>query len=515
MGHRSWIAAALAVSMMGTPAPAQGVRAPDDAPQIYVIVLDRTVDGEPFAGVADALTEFRHPVATVDLGAGGLGAAFAELARLRPDYVAFVVPPDRIEDNLVGEIFERATGLDDDPELDFAYGFITGATPQDALAMIRQTRRAEEMRGPAGAAPKFAAIGHTFREADLGMFAIQQAVWMRRYGFEAAAINPIDGSAEWAASAPEQIRRLDGASLVFIAGHGAGDNLCGIDADLFVGFRLDGAVVVNGACHSISTTLRHDISPQTMGIVETRIPVERSVCLRLIHAGAVAQLGSTASSSWMNVGPAIDEFFHEKGTIGAALRDRLNAHIRAEGIKAPKVVPFVVGEPSPQFLDDERNHGYLQSIARVALIGDPAFRPYHEPREHTPYPQIPDRPHPMGEAPAAAGRDLSGLTVAQLIDELQVEPVADFAALNEIIGRGVDAVPALIAALKTTHAWQIPKALGGIADDAAIEPLIAALAANRESPFKDVVAESLELITGLNHGDDPAAWSEWRRTRDE
>jgi hypothetical protein len=91
----------------------------------FIIVLDQTRAGASFEPVSKALAEIRQPAITIGLGEDGLTAVFAELKRLAPRYVAFVVPPERIEDNFVGEVFERATGLNDDPLLDFSYGFIS------------------------------------------------------------------------------------------------------------------------------------------------------------------------------------------------------------------------------------------------------------------------------------------------------------------------------------------------------------------------------------------------------
>jgi hypothetical protein len=478
--------------------------------QTYVIVLDRSEQGARYEPAAKALAELRQPATIVPMGDDGLGPVFVELKRLAPCYVAFVVPPGRIEDNFVGEVFERATRLNDDPLLDFSYGFITGAEPADALKLVRETERAEKKRD--SIPRKFVGVGHTFREADLGMFAIQNAAQMKLYGFDVAEINPIDESAEWRARERDEMRKLDGASLVYFAGHGMGEQLCGVDAARFEGFTLDRAVIVNGACHSAVCLTRHDISPTTMGIETVRFPPERSICLRLIHAGAIAQLGSTASSSWMNVGPAIDAFFLRAERVGDALRERLNAYIRQEGLQSIHVIPFRDGEPSPQFLGPDKNPGQVQSISRVVLIGDPAYRPFVKPRQPVAMPQVADRPHPMGEKRVAAGpaKPLAGLTIAELIQQLETPSKPGFEALNEIIGRGPEAVQPLIDALPKSKSWQVAKALGALKDSQAVTPLIDALARDRSSPMKDVVAEALQLITTKDLGDDPAAWRAWQ-----
>ena len=106
---------------------------PEEAQQSnYVIVLDETPAGQPYKPAAEALAQLRAPAARVPLRPDGLGPVFKKLKQLKLRFVAFVVPPGRIEDNFVGEVFEQASRLEAGPELDFAYGYITGATPQDA-----------------------------------------------------------------------------------------------------------------------------------------------------------------------------------------------------------------------------------------------------------------------------------------------------------------------------------------------------------------------------------------------
>jgi hypothetical protein len=311
----------------------------------YVIVLDETPGGQPFKPAAEALGKLRAPATLVPLTPSGLGPVFEKLKQLKPKYVAFVVPPGRIEDNFVGEVFQRASRLDDASELDFAYGYITGATSEDAVTLVRNTGRAEKERA---SIPKtFVAIGQTFAEADLGMFAYQQAALLERYGYRALPINPIDDSPDWQRRARSELRQFQNASLVFFAGHGLGDWMCGIHADALAGIQLDRAVVVSGPCHSAVTTLRHDVEPGGRGVKSVSIPPERSICLNLIKAGAVSQLGSTASSSWGNVGPVITGFFNEAATMGEALRDRLNDHIRQHGLGEFTVMRFEEGKPSP------------------------------------------------------------------------------------------------------------------------------------------------------------------------
>jgi len=97
----------------------------------------------------------------------------------------------------------------------------------------------------------------------------------------------------------------------------------------------------------------------------------------------------------------------------------------------------------------------------------------------------------------------------RLIAELDSPNAPRFEALNLIIQMGKSAVPVLIAEMKTNNDWQIPKALGAIGDERAIEPLIEKLEKCNWSPMKEVVAEALNRVTGKDFGSDAQAWRSW------
>ncbi len=342
----------------------------------YVIVTEeKGKEGwDASAQAVKELAKLRHPSAVLTLDADGLKNVFRELKILKPNYVAFVVHPERIEDNFVGDVFAGLTALDEDPYLDCAYGFITGATPKEALRLVRNTATAQA--GPNRIPKKFVAIAHTFAQNDLAPFAVQEANRYAAYGYQTAQINPIDDSEEWNRKAEQEIQKLNDASLVFLAGHGMGDMSCAIAGDEFGRVKLQSAIVVNGTCHSAVTGIRHDCKDRFGTIGTTRINPEKSVCLNFIRAGAVGQFASTASSGWRNVAFTIRKFFNEGRSLGEALQESLNDKLRQAGVKRVRIIPFQEGQRSPQALGENENPGHIQSISRVILIGDPAYRPF-------------------------------------------------------------------------------------------------------------------------------------------
>ena len=489
---------ALMVGLVGRVAPC-AMPDPSQHPK-YVIVTDvnATSGQDSYTGVVKELAKLRKSAAILNLNGGGLKDLVSELRTLGPDYVAFVVHPERIEDNFVGAVFEALTALDDDPYLDCAYGYVTGATGQDALTLVRNTAAAQAQ--PNHIPKRFVAIGHTFAQNDLAPFAVQEANRYKAYGYETAQINPIDNSAEWSRKANQEIQKLNGASLVFLAGHGTGDMSCAIAGDEFGRVKLQSAIVVNGTCHSAVTNIRHDSKDRFWTIQTSRIDPKKSVCLNFIKAGAIGQFASTASSSWMNVAFAITKFFNEGRPLGQALQESLNEKIRQAGIRNVRIIPFRNGQKSPQALGEDKNPGGIQSISRVILIGDPAYRPFSEkPVRIPPKTQLKD----YGSLSATQRR------IRQLIDELSDPEAPRFKALNEIIRIGSAAVPILITEMKTNNNWQIPKALGAIGDKRAIESLIEKLEKSDWSPMREVVSEALQGLTGKDFGTNARAWKTW------
>jgi len=287
---------------------------------------------------------------------------------------------------------------------------------------------------------------------------------------------------------------------VFFAGHGMGDVSCTIPGRELGRLTLRAAIVANGTCHAAVTSFRHDSVDRFWTIETKSIAPEDSVCLNLIKAGAIGQFGSTASSGWQNVAHAVPKLFHQGRSLGEALQESLNEKIRSAGVKKVTIIPFRDGEKSPQALGEDQSPGGIQSFARVILIGDPAYRPFPEapPRVAAQKQPEPDQSLPPRQ------KQIHGL-IAQLSD-----PKAPrFAALNELIRIGEDAVPPLIAEMKTNNNWQIPKALGAIGDRRAIGPLIDKLAASNWSPLREVVVEALQRLTGQNLGADAKAWKAW------
>src|SRR5436309_5748369 len=86
--------------------------------------------------------------------------AFRDALRQKPPrYVAVVIRPEELDYDLARRFLVMATQLDDDPFVDFSYGFITGVTAEEALAFVERSIKSEEAH----------------REPDLGSISVGES----------------------------------------------------------------------------------------------------------------------------------------------------------------------------------------------------------------------------------------------------------------------------------------------------------------------------------------------------
>src|SRR5688500_12116275 len=116
-----------------------------------LVFLTDLAQEDPYRATLELLRKAKKPAAVVPYETGKIGAARNELLRLLPEFVIVVTRPERIDVNVHFELLETAASLDADPFVDFAFGYVTGATPEEALAFAR---RILAVGAKSGALPK-------------------------------------------------------------------------------------------------------------------------------------------------------------------------------------------------------------------------------------------------------------------------------------------------------------------------------------------------------------------------
>ena len=99
------------------------------------IILTNTIPGDPYYEAALMLSEYRS--AEIITFIESPGEALDTLRDRDVNYVAFVIPPNTMDEDLAYAVFQMAKNLDSEYDTDFAYGFITGITAEDVKQYVR------------------------------------------------------------------------------------------------------------------------------------------------------------------------------------------------------------------------------------------------------------------------------------------------------------------------------------------------------------------------------------------
>ena len=127
--------------LAGPSTPSDVMRAPVDSPRY--IILTSVDENDPYYDAVQALKDYRKGQ-VVKFDPTNVDAILPTLKDLQPRYVVVVVKPLEMYINFVRDFMMMSTNLDEDPFSDFSYGFITGATAQDALNFVNNIKRAEQ-----------------------------------------------------------------------------------------------------------------------------------------------------------------------------------------------------------------------------------------------------------------------------------------------------------------------------------------------------------------------------------
>jgi hypothetical protein len=117
----------------GKPAPRRKAERPAGP---YLVLVDPGKDDE-FLPAARAMGAI-HGGTVKRFDPAKLDATLAVLRESPPRFVVFVLPPEKIDVDLAHDLLTLATRVDDDPFVDFEYGFVTG---RDGAAALRFVER--------------------------------------------------------------------------------------------------------------------------------------------------------------------------------------------------------------------------------------------------------------------------------------------------------------------------------------------------------------------------------------
>lgn len=342
------------------------------------IVVDLVGLSDPYHAAAECLAKLRGgEIVSSDV------QHFSDLLEMlrasKPQYVAIVVRPDDLDVNLARSFLKLSTEIDDDPFVDFAYGFVTGDTPETALSLARRGHDAEQnRREPTIAVAGVGEKAITRSAVSQQQFPLRKATLPQLWGQIAGGENFAEGrDAQFIQMLMPQ---LAGKSIVLFAGHGYPREVVGGPnwKDL-AGLRFDGAVVLNIACLT-GVTNRWFEEDWQAGVKRQRtVPRDESFCLAMLKTGATAYVAYTCPR------PAGPELFGDFAALAAEglsvgevrRRDynRVVLACLAAGFDRLKIIQEADGQPIEPPRDLVRD--LLLDMATGGIVfGDPKFTPF-------------------------------------------------------------------------------------------------------------------------------------------
>jgi hypothetical protein len=343
------------------------------------VVVDFCGANDPYHKASERLAELRHAT-IVDADPQNLDPVMDSLRKHTPQYVAFVVRPDQFDENLARSILQLATQIDDDPFVDFSYSFITGDSPESAVALVESARAAEKRQSK----PELAvvAVGEkmiTKSSVASQRFSLRKTSFPQLWGQIAGGENfPKDGrDTEFIKTL---MPKIQGKPIIILGGHGYPREVVGgPNWKDFEGIHLDGSVVLNIACYTGVTGTWYEDDWATGVIKKQSVPAAESLCLNILKSGVTAYVAYACAR------PAGPELFSDVGamageglSVGEIRRRDYNrvvlAHLAQgfDGLRFPKIEDGQPIQPRQNIVKDL----LLNMATGGVLFGDPAFKPF-------------------------------------------------------------------------------------------------------------------------------------------
>jgi hypothetical protein len=336
-----------------------------------LVILTDLDQGDPYHAVVEVLTKAKRPAAVVRFATGRIGGARDELLRLLPEFVIVVTRPEHIDVNVHFELLETAASLDADPFVDFAFGYVTGANPAEALAFAR---RIVAIGAKAGAVPKRIV---QFGPASSGASSFGD--WLPHKlakGFREMHA--------WHGPVGDLLAKKDllrGAGILCAGGHGMPDGivdgLSGEDLRKH-GIDLSPAIYFSGPCYCGVTGPWFDVSAGAP--VRKTVDPSKSFALAAIASGVTALFAGLDPDRGETCSQELEHLLIHGDALGHASKETFDGAVVALRRPALELFRYTEGAGRPQ-----RNLAdtMIGGGASRALFGDPTCAPFPPSAERT------------------------------------------------------------------------------------------------------------------------------------
>lgn len=319
--------------------------------------------GPSWRSTVDLLARERRPAAIVPFAWDRLRDAFAAIEGLAPESVLVFTDPRDLDANRHFDFLERAARLDADPFVDFAFGYVTAATPEEARAFVANLLRADARGGPRRILEFAPGEANDFEGFSRDPVA---------RGFDRARLSY--ASVPWLLG--REGSRFAGCSVLQIFGHGSPEGISGgpTGRDLRAsGIDLYPAVAFCGPCYCGVT---HRWFDPTGGRVRARTvePLD-AFSLALIARGATAAFAGLDPDRGESARQELETLLSSGGTLGEAAKSTWDDVVLGYRREPFSLVRYEEGRPPPQ--EDDLDTMLTGGACRV-LLGDPTVRPFEK-----------------------------------------------------------------------------------------------------------------------------------------
>jgi hypothetical protein len=390
----------------------------------YLVLVD-SGKGDEFLPAAEAMATL-HGAELKRFDPAELDRTLAELRKAPPRFVIFVLPPEKIDVDLSHAILEMATKVDDDPFMDFEYGFITGHDGAAALRFVKRIERAWK-REAGDKAMLFGSWEGAFLPSGSRM------TGMKALGFTAKDryVKAKDAEQTRLKAARQILADCKGNDALFFMSHGYPDrmDLCFRAKDLRE-WKVDLAPAILFNCACFNGAPGRWFEPTGKGY-EDRGVVARddSVALALLDSGIAGYFAGV--DAWH--GPLTSQVFYYVTDDGMRLGEAANAMFNRLALEfSPDRIHYEATLKRKRnsknwWVQNQRDNG-----AAMILYGDPALAPFAKRAKHL----LSARAKPTGKdglsltievrplLDGAPGEDFSVLPVNRLYDyySLRADP---------------------------------------------------------------------------------------------
>jgi len=325
-----------------------------------LILLTDLAPGDPYRAVVDLLAEGKDAAAVLEFPPARPAEARSALLEHLPEFVILVTRPERIDVNIHLELLELAAGLDADPFADFAFGYVTGATADEAMEFARRIVTAERRRLPR----TLLRFGPAARSSYGGPAASNVAKGWKETHASHATLDEFR----------ERVKDLGGYGMVRAGGHGMPDGIVdGLKGKDLRALQIDfsPAVYFSGPCYCGVTGPWYELEGGAMRRREIDPP--ESFGLAAIASGVTALFAGLDPDRGETTSQEMEHLLIHGDALGHAAKETYDG--AAVALRRPRL-EFYRYEDGKQRPQRNLSVRMIGSGAARALFGDPSFVPW-------------------------------------------------------------------------------------------------------------------------------------------